>query len=320
MKEFVGDGRICLGVSSCLLGHPVRFDGNHKRDDYVNDELARYFTFMPICPEIGIGLTTPREPIRLVGTNGHERAVGTKNPHRDVTAALRAFAEKVSHHLDSISGYIFKKGSPSCGMERVKVYRADGYAENRGTGIYAREIMARFPALPVEEEGRLIDPVLRENFIERVYVYSRWQKFAAQGISAAGLVRFHTEHKYIVLTRGQMRIRELGRLVAVAGRGDIRVIADAYLRGLMTVLKTPATRGANANVIMHLLGYLKRRLDPAEKSELVQLIDDYRLGRVPLVVPITMLKHHLRRHPASYVQKQHFIDPYPPEMRLRNDI
>jgi len=313
--------RIPVGVSSCLLGESVRYDGGHKHNSYITQTLGRFFEFVPLCPEVAIGLGTPRPPIRLIGDPRAPRAVGIKDPTLDVTEALRDYGERMAAELGHLSGYIFKRASPSCGMERVKVYDEHaGMASNAGHGIYARAIMQALPLLPTEEEGRLNDPVLRENFIERVYVHHRWQGLLAEGLSPRALVDFHTEHKYLVMTRGQEHYRALGRLVAEADRGDIQVLGERYIRELMATLARRATRKRHSNVLMHLMGYLKKHLEAADKQELLELIEAYRRGRVPLVVPLTLLRHHLRRFPNSYLLRQYYLSPHPEELALRNDI
>jgi len=310
-----------IGVSSCLLGESVRFDGGHKHNSYITQTLGQFFDFEPLCPEVAIGLDIPRPPIRLVGEPDDPRAVGVKDPTLDVTEALRDYGERMAGELGHISGYIFKRASPSCGMERVKVYDEDGgMPDNSGRGIYARAIMQALPLLPTEEEGRLNDPVLRENFVERVYVYRRWQDITAEGLSPRALVDFHTEHKYLVMTRGHNHYQSLGRLVAEAGRGDIQALGERYIRELMATLSRRATRKRHSNVLMHLMGYLKKHLDGADKQELLELIEAYRRGRVPLVVPLTMLRHHLRRFPNPYLLRQYYLRPHPEELMLRNEI
>jgi len=315
------EDRIRVGISSCLLGESVRFDGGHKRDAYVNGTLARYFELVPVCPEVAIGLGVPREPIRLVGTGQGVRVLGVRNAELDVTDALRDYGRRMARELDDLSGYILKRASPSCGMERVKVYRPDGTpAGVTGAGAYAQAFMAARPLLPVEEEGRLGDPALRENFVTRVFVYHRWQRICARGLTPAALVDFHTRHKLLVMAHSQAAYRRLGRLVAEAGAGDVTSLGERYLWELMTTLKRRAGRGQHANVLQHLQGFLKKALDAEDRAELAETIDAYRRGLVPLVVPLTLLKHHFRRHPHPYVERQHYLEPHPAELMLRNLI
>jgi uncharacterized protein YbgA (DUF1722 family)/uncharacterized protein YbbK (DUF523 family) len=310
---------IRLGISSCLLGEQVRFDGGHKRDTFINEALGRFFEFIPVCPEVAIGLGVPRQPIRLVGDPASPRAVGVRDPALDVSRALSDYGKRMGSELDDLSGYVFKKGSPSCGMERVKVYQT-GQASKAGSGLYARAFMDQQPLLPVEEEGRLGDPVLRENFIERVFAYRRWQELEARGLSAARLVDFHTIHKLSLMAHGTEHYRALGRIVAQAGAKGLRQRGALYLTGFMAALKHRATRKRHTNVLMHILGYLKKVLDRDDKAELLDVIETYRLGQVPLIVPITLLKHHFRRHPDAYMARQIYLNPHPPELMLRNNI
>lgn len=312
--------RIRIGISSCLLGQAVRYDGGHKHNGYITESLGQFFDFVPYCPEVAIGLGVPRLPIRLVKSAQGSRARGVKNAELDVTDKLVAYAEKVVPKLHDLSGYILKKGSPSCGMEGVKMCSPQGRPLATGPGLYAGTLMAQLPELPFEEEGRLMDPVLRENFVERVFVYHRWQLLTAQRLTAKALVEFHTRHKFIVLAHDEKRYRELGRLVATAGRRGMAELGRTYIQLLMQVLKKPATRTRHANVLQHLFGFLKQNLNAADKRELLELINTYRRGRVPLVVPITLLRHYLRRFPAPYLSEQFYLTPHPDELMLRNQI
>lgn len=314
------DHRITLGISSCLLGAPVRYDGNHKKNAYITETLGRVFDFFPCCPETAIGLGVPRPPIRLVATAKGVRARGVDDPQRDVTADLADYGHRMASELRWVSGYIFKKGSPSCGMVRVPRYAEDGRPAGGGVGVFAGAVMERLPELPVEEEGRLMNPVLRENFVERVFVYHRWQALSASGLTAEALIDFHTRHKFILLAHDETVYREIGRLVSGVGSGDLAGTAGRYIRMMMNALKKPATTRTHANVLMHILGFFKNRLDTDDKAELLEAIDEYRRGLVPLVVPITLIRHHLRSHPDGYIARQHYLVPHPRELMLRNLI
>ena len=312
---------IRLGVSSCLLGEPVRYDGGHKRDRYVTDVLAQWFEFVPVCPEMGIGMPAPRPPIRLVSTGRGIRALGVDDPDRDVTEPLRGYYDRVAPRLAGISGYILKAKSPSCGMDRVKLYAEDGQPlMTKSRGRFAERLLDARPLLPVEEEGRLNDAVLRENFITRVFVYHRWQQLLAARPGVGDLVQFHADHKYLLMAHNQAGYRRLGRLVAGIDKKEIRELLDSYGRELMQVLEKKATKKSHANVLQHLAGYLKKALDSADRNELVELIDRYRLGQVPLVVPVTLLNHHFRRHPDPYIARQVYLNPHPAELMLRNHV
>lgn len=316
--------RIKIGISSCLLGNEVRYDGGHKRDGYITGTLGLYFDFVPLCPEVGAGLGVPRPTMHLVRKEGGLRAVNIKDAAIDHTDALGRYAAAVTPQLEGVRGYILKKNSPSCGMERVKVYRLDKQnlpPERDGVGIFAGVLRERFPLLPVEEEGRLCDPVLRENFIERVFVYHRWQQLLASGLKAGDLVTFHAGHKYILMAHDQDIARELGQMVAQAGNSDdFARLAEGYIHLMMTALEKRVSRGQHANVLMHLMGYLKNDLDSDDRQELLETIHQYRHGYVPLIVPITLLKHHFRRHPQPYIGRQHYLNPHPGELMLRNQL
>ena len=310
-----------LGTSACLLGEAVRFDAGHKHDRWITGTLSQYFDLVSICPEVAIGLGIPRPPIQLKGAVHSIRVVGSRDSDLDVTDDLRRYGTKMAIQMDAISGYIFKSKSPSCGLERVRLFPEDDGAPSRDSvGQYAAAFTAAQQLLPVEEEGRLNDPVLRDNFIERVVCFHRWQKLQNRGITPARLIDFHSCHKLLVLSHGVVPYRALGRLVADTGKHDIYKIADDYIQRLMRTLKRKATRRSHANVLQHLQGYLKRALDRSDRQELVEVIDHYRLGRVPLVVPMTLLRHHFRRHPDPYITRQIYLNPHPPELMLRNLI
>jgi len=309
--------RIRLGISSCLLGQRVRYDGNHKHDRFITDTLGRFFEFVPVCPEVAIGLGVPRPPIRLIGPASAPRAVGTDDPALDVTDKLDAWGRRMARELDDISGYIFKSKSPSCGMERVKVYQRGAMPAKHGRGIYAAAFLTARPGLPAEEEGRLNDPRLRENFIERVFSYRRWQTLEISGLTPARLVEFHTRHKLALLAHGTESYRQLGRLVAQAGKKGLKALADEYIRRFMDALAHPATPARHANVMMHLMGYLKQELDAADKAELLELIHGFRTGEAPLAAPLTLLRHHFRSLPHPYVAHQTYLYPDPRELLLR---
>lgn len=315
--------KIRVGVSACLLGQPVRFDGGHKHAPLLTQTLGQFFDLVPLCPEMAIGLGAPRQTLRLVGEAAQPRAVGNRDGV-DYSADLIRYGRQSAATLlsgsEPLCGFIVKKDSPSCGMERVRVYGESGIPAKEGVGLFTSELLTAHPWLPVEEEGRLNDPALRENFIERVFVCQRWWQLRAEGLTPARLVEFHTTHKYMLMARGAKPYRQLGRMVAMAGSDDLESLAQRYFLALMTALKQLASRGNHSNVLMHLMGYLKRQIAAREKQELLGLIDAYRQGEVPLVVPVTMLRHHLGRHPEQYLQWQYYFAPYPDGLGLRNGI
>lgn len=312
--------RPAIGISSCLLGDNVRYDGGHKRNPFVTEQLAEHFDFRPVCPEVGIGLGVPRPAIHLRRDENRVRVVDSKDPERDHTAAMEDYARHQAGDLGDISGYIFKAKSPTCGVWRVPVHEEQGPPARDGRGVYADAFMRARPLVPVEEEGRLNDPVLRENFVERVFAFRRWQDMTADGVSADALVRFHTIHKLTVMSHDERAMRELGRLVASAGSRPVDELAGEYIELFMTAMTRRATKKRHADVLMHLMGYLKSSLDGEDKQELLDVIQAYRLGELPLIVPVTLIKHHFRRHPHPYVTDQVYLNPHPRELMLRNTI
>jgi len=312
--------KIKVGVSGCLLGEEVRYDGGHKRNIYITETLSLYFDFKPICPEAAIGMGIPRPPIQLMESESGIQAVGVEDPNLNVTNKLREFAQLMADSLASVSGYILKKDSPSCGMVGVRVFNRKDMSEKSGRGIFADTLIKVLPNLPVEEEGRLLDPVLRENFIERVFIYFRWQQLIKSGLTAQKLIEFHTQHKFNLLAHDESIYRQLGRLVAEVDDNNLQALANNYLDMLMTGLKKPASRKQHTNVLMHIMGFFKNQLSAEDKQEMLDLLDGYRLGQQPLIVPITMLKHHLRRFPHPYIEQQYYMYPYPEELMLRNSL
>jgi len=310
-----------VGVSACLLGHQVRYDGGHKRDAFIIGPLSEHLEFMPICPETAIGLGVPRPTIRLMGDPARPRLVGTADASMDVTGKMEEYAWQQVKSLGDLCGYILKKDSPSCGMERVKVFNASGgCAVRKGTGVFARILKQALPLLPVEEEGRLNDAVLRENFINRVYVMQRWHSLQRQGVSAAALIEFHAAHKYLVMSHSQAAYQRLGRLLSDLSKSDLPNIAQSYIQELMPALARRVTRSRHVNVLQHIMGYLKKRIDSGDKAELSASIETYRRGETPLVVPITLLRHYFRRHHDPYMEKQVYLHPHPEKLGLRNGI
>jgi uncharacterized protein YbgA (DUF1722 family)/uncharacterized protein YbbK (DUF523 family) len=314
-------GQIRVGISACLLGQEVRFDGGHKRDRYITDTLGQFFEWVPVCPEVEMGLSTPRETLRLVGDPDAPRLVFAKTGE-DQTLGMQTWADT---RLDALakadlSGYLLKSDSPSCGMERVRVYRPSGIPNKDGVGIFARALMDRLPLLPVEEEGRLHDLPLRENFVERVFCYRRWRDLVAGGLKRGKLVSFHAAHKLLLLAHSPKHHIELGRLVANAKALSPKELEARYGAVFMAALKVKATAKKHTNVMHHILGYLKRDVDARDKAELLAVIADYHRGLVPLIVPLTLLKHHLARVENPYLRDQIYLNPHPKELMLRNHV
>jgi uncharacterized protein YbgA (DUF1722 family)/uncharacterized protein YbbK (DUF523 family) len=308
-----------IGISACLLGRNVRYDGGHQQDRYITDTLGHWFDWIPVCPEVEYGLPIPREAMRLVGDPAAPRLLTIKS-RIDHTDGMLHWAKGRLEALaaEDLCGFIFKSRSPSSGMAAVKVYGDSGIAVKKGVGIFAGAFMGRFPLLPVEEEGRLNDPLLRENFIERVFVYRRWQELEKRGGTVRDLVAFHTEHKLLILSHSPKHLTALGRIVAAPGRMDSRELRAAYLPLLMEGLKLTATVRKQANVLQHMAGYFKKRLTPDEKKELGEVIGRYHQGLLPLIVPVTLIGHYVRLYDEPYLARQIYLHPHPLELMLRN--
>lgn len=312
---------IRIGISSCLLGQKVRFDGGHKRDRYLTDVLGPWLTWVPVCPELEIGLGVPRPTIRLEGAQPNPRLV-EPGSDRDLTDVMQGYATKRVEELQTLEldGFVLKKGSPSCGMERVRVYGKGGVPTRNGVGAFARVLMDLWPNLPVEEEGRLNDPLLRERFIAHIFCHHRWRSLVRSGPSRRRLVEFHTAHKLQIRAHNEAAYRRLGRIVGSAGTISDQELFDNYEDELHTALSMRASTKRHTNVLYHAIGYFKTVLEPIEKKELVQLIEDYRLGLVPLIVPITLIRHHVMKHRIPYLEGQLYLEPHPRELMLRNRV
>ncbi|MDJ0762661.1 MAG: DUF523 and DUF1722 domain-containing protein [Myxococcota bacterium] len=317
--------KIRLGISSCLLGEPVRYDGGHKLDRFLRDSLGAFVNYVPVCPEVECGLAVPREAMRLVGDPDQPRLV-TSRTRVDLTEQMTQWAERRVKALEAehLDGFIFKSKSPSSGMERVKVYSEKGMPRRVGRGIFARMFMDHFPLVPVEEEGRLNDLLLRENFIERIFVCARFRRFLETNGTPGQLVAFHTQHKLLILSHSPKHYQALGRLVA-GTEGKVgkskkrwRELLQQYQQLLMAALRLRATPAKQTNVMHHAMGYFKRDLSTDEKQELLALIDSYKEGDLPLIVPITLLNHYVRKYKVTYLQQQIYLSPHPLELKLRN--
>ncbi|GAA3719266.1 DUF523 and DUF1722 domain-containing protein [Oceanisphaera sediminis] len=309
---------IRVGISGCLTGQQVRFDGGHKRSDFCTEQLARFVEFVPLCPEMAIGLGTPRPSIRLI--NQDEQIIAQTAKGDDVTSALRDYGRTMAPQFDGLSGYILCAKSPSCGMERVRVYHESGKGNAKeGTGIYAAELMRAQPLLPLEEDGRLNDPVLRENFVTRVFALHDWQCLRHEGITAARLIAFHSRYKYLLMAHHRDSYQRLGNLLSDLSV-DVEQTANAYIEGMMQALSNNVSRKNHTNVLQHLQGYFKRELSPRQRQELARTIHQYREGILPLLAPITLLRHYLEEHPNDYLHQQVYLNPHPEALRLRYGI
>ena len=316
-----------IGISRCLLGDEVRHDGGHKRDPFLVATFGRFVEWVPVCPEVEVGMGTPREAIHLVASEGgaragvhHVRLLGVKS-RTDWTRTMTAFSATRVRALagQDLAGYVLKKDSPSCGLERVRVHGGPSPVRT-GRGLFAEALVSGLPNLPIEEEGRLNDPVLRENFVERVFAYQRLRALFARRWTTGDLVAFHTAHKLQLLSHSRQRYTELGRLVAGASAVPRRELASRYEELFMSALSRPATPGRHADVMMHVVGHLKRKVDGDDRAELLGAIEDHRRGLVPLIVPITLIQHHVRRQKVEYLRGQTYLDPHPRELCLRNHV
>ena len=311
--------KIRIGISTCLLGEGVRYDGGHKRDRFVTDTLGQFLEFVPVCPEMECGLGVPRESMRLVGKPESPRLV-TNRTKIDHTERMITWARKRVQELEKedLCGFIFKSRSPSSGMERVRVYNEKGIPEKKGVGMFARIFMAHFPLLPVEEDGRLHDIRLRENFIERIFALKRWRDLLDEKRSRGRLVAFHTQHKLLILSHSQKHSRILGKLVAAAKSISPKQLYPQYQSLFMEALKLKATVKKNINVLQHMMGYFKKQLSADEKHELLETFDQYREGYIPLIVPLTLIKHYVRKYDQPYLKQQVYLNHHPIELKLRN--
>lgn len=313
--------KIKLGISTCLLGENVRYDGGHKLDRFLTDTLGQYVEYIPACPEVECGLPVPRESMHLEGDPDSPRLI-TIRTKRDMTDRMVRWANKrvVALEKEDLCGFIFKSNSPSSGMERVWIYNEKGMPGKRGVGIFARIFMDHFPLLPVEDEGRLHDPKLRDNFIERIFALKRWREILSKKESRGTLVEFHTKHKLLILSHGPKHYQMMGKLVAKAKEIPIKELYQQYQAILMEALQLKTSPKKNANVLQHMMGYFKEQLSSDEKQELLEVIDFYRKGYIPLIVPITLINHYVRKYDQPYLKQQVYLNPHPLELQLRNHV
>jgi len=313
--------KIRLGISSCLLGEKVRYDGGQKLDHFITETLGKFVEFVPVCPEVECGLGIPREAMHLSSSPEGPRLV-TIRTQVDHTERMRAWAQKrvVELEQEDLCGFIFKSDSPSSGMERVKIYSGKGMADKTGVGLFAQEFMQHFPLLPVEEEGRLHDPGLRENFLESLFTMKRWRETRALGTKRGHLVDFHTRHKLLIMSHSPKHYGLLGKLVAQMKEIPLPEMYERYQTLLMEALRLKTTIKKNANVLLHVMGYFKKNLSPAEKEELLRIVNNYQKGYIPLIVPLTLLNHYMGKYDQNYLKSQYYLDPHPLELKLRNHV
>jgi uncharacterized protein YbgA (DUF1722 family)/uncharacterized protein YbbK (DUF523 family) len=313
--------RIPIAVSSCLLGEQVRYDGSHKRSKLICNELEPFCEFTSICPEAGIGLGVPRDIIRLVkrDKNAEIRAIQIKDQNIDITNELQNYVNE-QHHLTDVCGYIFKSKSPSCGLSSTKIYRDENSKTpiERGSGIFAMQFTKDHPLIPCIDDGPLNDHQLKENFIARIFAYKDWKENVETDYCARNLIEFHSRYKYTIMAHSLAYYKELGRLVAGVKNQDAKERSENYIVKFMEGLKIISTIKNNANVLYHILGYLREKVDGKIRQEIVDLIEQYRRGMIPLIVPISFYRHYFEKHPDEYILKQNYLNPYPDELKLRN--
>jgi len=319
MHEDNANDQIQVGISACLVGQKVRFDAGHKRDRYITDILGRFIQFVAVCPELEVGMGVPREAVRLEGSTESPGMVGNKTG-KDWTDRMNAYAEKRVRRgdLQNLSGYILKKDSPSCGMERVRVYAPSGMPTRAGVGLYAAHLKRRFPLLPIEEERRLNDPEIRENFIERIFAYYALRKLFADRFSRGRVVEFHAAAKYLLLSHSPRHYKRLDALVAAIMSYSPAAFRDEYSRLFMEALAVKTTARKNVNVLQHILGFLKNDLPSDDKRYVIDVIEDYRNGLAPLIAPITLVRHFIRKYNIEFIADQSYLNPHPKHLMLRN--
>ncbi|MDR3569960.1 MAG: DUF523 and DUF1722 domain-containing protein [Syntrophobacteraceae bacterium] len=313
--------KITLGIGTCLLGEPVRYDGGHKLDRFLKDTLGQFVDYVAVCPEVECGLGIPREAMHLEGAPGAFRLI-TSRTKADLTDRMLSWSRQRVKELESenLCGFIFKSRSPSSGMERVRVLDNNGVPHKTGVGIFAGVFMQHFPLVPVEDEGRLHDPALRENFIERIFALTRWREMLGEGRKTAHLITFHSRHKLQLMAHSPARAREMGKLVAKAKETPVDELFDGYEKLLMEGLRLKATVKKNTNVLHHIMGYFKKKLTFDEKLELAEVIDQYYKRYLPLIAPLALLKHYVRKYDQVYLKEQTYLDPHPIELQLRNHV
>jgi len=313
--------KIRIGISSCLLGNKVRWNTGHKLDRYLTETLGSFVEYVPVCPEVEAGFGVPRESFRLVGDPDHPRLITFKSKTDHTEQMIRWTGKRVRElEKENLCGFIFKSDSPSSGMTRVKVYGEKGMPEKKGVGLFARDYMIHFPLIPVEEDGRLHDPGIRENFIERIFTLKRWRDGVAKSPSSGSLVDFHTRHKLLILSHSQKHAGLMGKLVAAGKKMPLKELSTRYEGLLMEALALKATVKKNNNVLLHLLGYFKQQLSADEKKELLEVFDQYQQGYVPLIVPITLINHYVRKYDQPYLKIQTYLNPHPVELKLRTHV
>lgn len=317
----VENKKVRIGIARCLLGEKVRYDGSHKLNRYLRDVLGQFVEWVPVCPEMECGMGVPREAVRLVGELDNPRLVG-RNSGEDWTERMQNWGRNKIAQLEkeNLCGYIFKYGSPSNALGRMKVFADDGRIFYSGTGVWARMVLEYFPSLPCEDDGRLQDDGIRENFINRIFIFKRWRDVMRDGFSTVKLVDFHTRHKMLIMVHNETIYRQLGKLVSTAGTANPEVFSIEYAELLFKALTDRPTVKKHVNVLIHALGHLKKDISADEKQEMLELIDLFHNKFIPVIVPVTMLNHYVRKYQKGYLADQYYLNPYPAELMLRNHV
>lgn len=312
---------IKVGISGCLLGREVRYNGGHTQSKLCLDTLSDYFEYTEFCPEVSSGFSVPRPTMRLTGDPAKPNLSYSDNHKVDLSEQLIATSKAAMPAMSELCGYILMKNSPSCGLERIKVYQDNGHPHKiKRSGLFTEQLKAHYPNLPVEEEGRLHDKHLYENFVLRVFCYHEWRESVLKQLNVANLMAFHSKHKFILQAHSPQLSKTLGRMVAAVSAQDLRVVAESYEKFFMEALSKPAPKSGHCNVMMHILGFLKKTIDPKNRSDILGVIRSYRQGEVPLIAPLTLLKHYIPRFGGDYINSQSYFSPYPCELGLRNSL
>jgi uncharacterized protein YbgA (DUF1722 family)/uncharacterized protein YbbK (DUF523 family) len=314
-------GSIKIGVSACVAGEKVRFDRTHRRSAYLTETLANHVEFVPICPEIACGMGIPREPLRQVDCAGEIRLIGYESG-KDLTKKMTKWARRVLKGLDKegICGFVLRVHSASCGVNKSKIHSTEGKPPTHGPGFFTRMLQEHDPLLPIVTSEALQNAIQRENFIRRVFVLHRWRALTAKGTAIGNLVDFHTRHKMLIRAHDLQGYRELGHLLGESTMDNAEAVFDKYATLLFKSLTLKATPSKNRDVLSHAAGYFKKELDAEDKRELQAMITAYAKGKVPLLVPVTLLNHFARKYQRPYLTQQYYLNPEPAELKLLNHV
>jgi len=313
--------KIPVGVSACLLGDNVRYNGGHSQSQLCMKTFAQYFDYVKFCPEVSAGFPTPRPTMRLTGNPEAPVLRFTNDPESVLTEQLTSGFEHKIANCDGLDGYILMKNSPSCGLERIKIYQENGHPhKERGRGLFTQALMEKYPLLPVEEEGRLNDVHLCENFIMRVFAHYHFRNEVLAQPSYANLLNYHSGYKYLLMAHSQPAYKSLGKRLATASKEPLDALLLEYQTAFMQAIEHPAKRGSHCNVLLHILGYLKKTVPGEERQDIVDIIEQYQRGEVNLTTPVTLLHHYIKRDGSDYIRAQRYLEPYPAALGLRNHV